>query len=400
MKNSQRNYLVELDLITSRYYTTIVQKPVFLVEQEVIVDGLVTVALLGVVVYSVLISLGVTSYIIYKPKRGERKAGNFEIVIVSKADHRVKNSLLESLRYHTRRFGKVTLVIDEGAPLTGLLRGIRGVRLIIVPSNYRRDLIGKGRALQYFVDCCVERDKWYVFIDDDNLILDDTFLYEIPVYEVEGRVAANGVIIPRPGRSTVAYVMDWIRFMDDILIYRFFTGLIGKPLLGLHGDLLIVKGSVLKEIGFNRRTLTEDFEFTSSLVRSGYKTWQSATRVSIRSPNSVKDLVLQRGRWFKGIFYGIKRAPIGMKILVILRSFTFSIGLFILLLFIPFVYYVGYLWFIVPSGLYYVSTYSYGVYKSRKPILLLLLPFFGFIEASSRIYGFIMVNGYVVIDKN
>jgi cellulose synthase/poly-beta-1,6-N-acetylglucosamine synthase-like glycosyltransferase len=373
---------------------------VFLVEQEVIVDGLVTVALLGVVAYSVLISLGVTGYITYKPKRGERRAGNFEIVIVSKADHRVKNSLLESLRYHTRRFGRVTLVIDEGAPLVGLLRGIRGVRLIIVPSSYRRDLIGKGRALQYFVDCCVERDKWYVFIDDDNLILDDTFLYEIPVYEAEGRVAANGVIIPRPGRSTVAYVMDWIRFMDDILIYRFFTGLIGKPLLGLHGDLLIVKGSVLKEIGFNMRTLTEDFEFASCLVRRGYKTWQSATRVSIRSPNSIKDLVLQRGRWFKGIFYGIKRAPIGMKMLIILRSFTFSVGLFILLLFIPFVYYVGYLWFIVPSGLYYVSTYSYGVYKSGKPILLLLLPFFGVIEASSRIYGFIMVNGYVVIDKN
>jgi len=41
------------------------------------------------------------------------------------------------------------------------------------------------------------------------------------------------------------------------------------------------------------------------------------------------------------------------------------------------------------------------VYTStKKPYLVFLLPFFGIIEASSRVYGFINVNGYVVIDKN
>lgn len=369
-------------------------------EQEALVNSVLTIALFSVVAYSLLISMGLVSYIIYKPKKGSRRAEEVEIVIVSKADHRVKNSLLESIRYHVKKYGRIIVVVDEGAPLIDMIRKIKGVELVIVPSKYRRDLVGKGRALQYFVDCCVNPDKWYVFIDDDNLILDDSFLYEIPVYDKEGYVAANGILVPRPGSSTIAFVMDWIRFMDDILIYRFFTGLLGKPLIGLHGDLLIVKGRVLKEIGFNRRTLTEDFEFASELIKRGYKTWQSATRVSIKSPNNLKDLMLQRGRWFKGIVYGIKRAPLGMKIVVLLRSFTFSIGFFLLLLLFPIAYYVGYLWFIVPSGLYYVTTYSYGIYKSKKPYLVFLLPFFGIIEASSRVYGFINVNGYVVIDKN
>ncbi|MEM0001674.1 MAG: glycosyltransferase family 2 protein [Desulfurococcaceae archaeon] len=368
--------------------------------QNPMVNSILSAALIGIIAYSVLITLGLTSYVVYKPRRDRKRARNVEIVIVSKADYKVKNSLMETVEYHVKKYGKVIVVVDEGAPLTNLLTRRHGVKLIEVPSNYRRDLIGKGRALQYFVDCCVDENKWYVFIDDDNLILDDSFLYEIPFYEKEGYVAANGVLVPRPGRSNVAYVMDWIRFMDDILLYRFFTGLLGKPLLGLHGDLLIAKGKVLKEIGFNRKTLTEDFEFASELVKKGYKTWQSATKVSIKSPNSVKDLVLQRGRWFKGLVYGIRRCPIGMKIIVILRSFTFSVGFLLLMIFLPLVSYIGLLWFILPSGIYYMSTYTYGVYKSKKPYLIFLLPFFGIIEATSRLYGFISVNGYIVIDKN
>jgi len=369
-------------------------------EQNPVLSGLLSAVLVSAIAYSMLISLGVVAYVLYKPRRSSSRAENFEIVIVSKADHKVKNSLLESVSYHINRYGRVTVVIDEGAPLQSVLERNKRIKLVVVPSNYRLDLIGKGRALQYFIDCCVDENKWYVFIDDDNLILDDSFLHEIPIYEKLGYVAANGVLVPRPGLSTISYVMDWVRFMDDLLIYRFFTGLLGKPLLGLHGDLLIVKGKVLKEIGFNKRSLTEDFEFAAELIRRGYKTWQSATRVSIKSPNNLIDLMKQRGRWFKGVLIGLKRAPAPMKLVVVLRSFTFSIGLLVLFMLLPVAYYIGYIWFFVPSSLYYVTTYSYGVYKSRKPHFILLLPFFGIIEATSRLYGLIAVNSFVVIDKN
>lgn len=368
--------------------------------RDLLVEGLVGAVLVGVLAYSTLISLGIANYLLYKPKRGYKRTDNIEIVVVSKANHKVRNSLLEVVRYHVNKFGKITIVVDEEAPLIPLLRRLRGIKLVEVPANYRRDLIGKGRALQYFVDCCVERNKWYAFIDDDNLIIDDSFMYEIPIYEKDGYVAANGVLVPRPGRSTIAYVMDWIRYMDDLLLYRFFTGSLKKPLLGLHGDLMIVKGSVLKEIGFHRRTLTEDFEFAAELVRRGYKTWQSATKVSIKSPSSVRDLILQRGRWFKGIVEGIKRCPVKMKLIVLLRSFTFGVGFLLLLLLAPVVSYIGLIWFIIPGSIYYMSTYTYGVYKAKKPYLILLIPLFGLIEATSRVYGLINVNEYVVIDKN
>jgi len=370
------------------------------VVRDYVVDGIVTLILLSALSYSLLISMGAFSYFTYRPRRGSTRARNVEIVIVSKASEKVKNSLYEVLRYHVEKYGRVLLIVDEEAPLLPRLRGLRGVELIVVPSNYRRDLMGKGRALQYFVECCVDPSKWYVFIDDDNLILDDSFLYEIPVYEKLNYVAANGILIPRPGKSTVAYIMDWIRFVDDLFLFRFFTGLLGKPLLGLHGDLLIVKGNVLREVGFTKRTLTEDFEFAKELVKRGYKTWQSSTKVSIRSPNSVRDLIAQRGRWFKGVVTGMRGSPLLMKIVVIVRGFTFTVGVLVLMFLLPAISYIGYFWFIVPAGLYYAGTYIYGVYNSRKPHMIFLVPFFGFIEAVSRVYGLVNVNNYVVIDKN
>ncbi|MEM1667913.1 MAG: glycosyltransferase family 2 protein [Desulfurococcaceae archaeon] len=366
-------------------------------------SGVLYFILTSMIIYSTLISLGIVAHITYKQRRSASKASNFEIVIVSKADSRVKKSLLESVRYHVGRFGRVVVVVDEGAELIPHLRSIKGVKLVVVPSNYRRDLVGKGRALQYFVDCCVDSSKWYVFIDDDNLIIGDDFQHEIPEYERMGYVAANGILVPRPGKSTLAYVMDWIRFIDDLLIYRFFTGLLARPLIGLHGDLLIVKGSVLKEIGFGRRSLTEDFDFAAELVKRGYKTWQSNTKVSIKSPNSLKDLVLQRGRWFKGIISGIRHCPAGMKLVVVLRSFTFGVGFFMLAVILPILSQLGYTWFILPAlpgGLYYVGTYTYGAYKAKRLHLMIFAPIMGIIEAMSRLYGLLLVKDYVVIDKN
>lgn len=368
-----------------------------------VTDGFLYALMTGMVIYSLLISMGLVAYVVYRPRRGLTKVNNFEVVVVSKADKKVEKSLLETVRYHVLKYKRITVVVDEGAELEPVLRKINGVRLIIVPRNYRKDLVGKGRALQYFVDCCVDSSKWYVLIDDDNLILGDDFLYEIPIYEKQGYVAANGILVPRPGRSTIAYIMDWIRFVDDILIYRLFTGLLAKPLVGLHGDLLIVKGKVLKEIGFTRKSITEDFDFAAELVKRGYKTWQSNTKVSIKSPNSLRDLIKQRGRWFKGIVAGLGRCPLIMKLVVILRGFTFGVGLVILAVALPAISQLGYTWFVlpvIPSSVYYVSTYTYGACKAKKPHLVFLAPFMGLLESFSRLYGLIIVKDFVVIDKN
>lgn len=90
--------------------------------------------------------------------------------------------------------------------------------------------------MQSFVDRHVEDSEWYAFLGDTNKPLDDTFMYEAPLYEAEGHRVTNPVLVPRPGESRSTYVMDWVRTLDGTLVFRLFTGLIGSPHAGFHGE--------------------------------------------------------------------------------------------------------------------------------------------------------------------
>ena len=337
---------------------------------------------------------------VYKPKMADKKADNVDLVIVSVATAKVEKSLMECIT-DAKKFGcKLWVVVDEGAELIPRLREELGDSLVIVPASYRPDLIGKGRAINYFVDNVVSQDRWYAFIDDDNLILDDAFLYEIPYYEKEGYVAMNPILVPRNGRCLLTYIMDFVRYFDDILVYRSFTGLMKRPLVGFHGELLTVKGRVLKEIGFGHASITEDFRFASELVRRGYKVWQSRTRVSIKSPNSVMDLLKQRGRWFNGIISDYRYCPILMKVVVSLRMILWILGIFGSWSLSPlWLLWKAFYWSI-PGGICYLVMYAYGVIKSRRLLYFVFIPIFGIIETISFIAGLRRQKNFVVIDKN
>ncbi len=235
-------------------------------------------------------------------------------------------------------------------------------------------------------------------MDDDNLILDTEFLHEIPYYEEHGYAAMNPVLVMRKGKSNLTYVMDSIRLFDDVTVYRFFTGLLGKPLIGLHGELLCVKGEVLKEIGYDHPTITEDFRFSGELVKRNYKTWQSKTKVSLKSPNSLYDLMRQRGRWFKGIFLELKNVSIPMKVLVGTRVSFWALGIFGSWAFAFLWPLWGPMWPALPGGIAYWLLYCYGAFKSSKWWLIIVIPLIGVVESLSWIFCF-RQKGFVVIDK-
>jgi cellulose synthase/poly-beta-1,6-N-acetylglucosamine synthase-like glycosyltransferase len=180
--------------------------------------------------------------------------------------------------------------------------------------------------MNYFIENKVEPHKWYTFFDDDNMILDDRFLYELPYYEQRGYVACNPVLLTRQGRSTFTTIMDWIRYFEDITVFRFFTGLSKRPWVGLHGEMLTVRGDILKDIGYNKASIAEDFYFATRLIRRNLKVWQSDTRVSLRPPNNIHDLCRQRARWFKGIWQDIKYCPSFMRLIMGYRLISWTCG--------------------------------------------------------------------------
>jgi beta-1,4-mannosyltransferase len=398
------------------------------------VDHLKYLAYFCWAVYSVFVVIGFAGYR-YKAKSGNTKCNYIEFVIPTVANKSVRNSLLECIEQTSNRFPDIPLsiLVDHGSklinefllPLTSSSIGISGliytmfisssiaprpvgkriapIKVVVVPTPYRQDLVGKGRAMNYFIESRVEKDKWYSFIDDDNLILDSSMLYEIPYYEKMGYVACNPVIIPREGRSKVAHIMDYIRRFDDVTIFRFFTGICKIPLLGLHGEMLTVKGSTLKEIGYHRRTLTEDFRFAAESIKQGkMKSWQSSTKISIKSANNIHDLLRQRGRWFKGIAMDLVFCTPAMKAIVGLRMSIWTLGIIGSWALSPlwiFFWRDPTFYFII-GGICPWIAFSVEIIRNKQPLYYIAcVPLFGILESLSPWFG-LKHKKFVVIDKS
>lgn len=333
--------------------------------------------------------LSMVGAIRYTAQRGTDRVENLTFVLVTIASESVRDALFETIEHNRALFDDYpfTVLIDEGADLQPELEAM-DVDLVVVPESYDTRAIAKGRAMQYFVENHVTDEEWYAFLDDDNLIQGREFLYEIPTQEAAERLVMNAVLIPRKGDALIPFVIDHMRTLFDFSFFRTFTGVLGRPYAGLHGELLCARGDVLQDIGFDRKTIVEDFAFADNLVRAGIQTWQSQTRVSILSPHSLADYYTQRSRWFRGKLRWLPRSTPGVIIVTGLIQSVWLLGIFGGWL-------VGGLWFVAGppakvvylypallSAGFYSSMYTIGVARTglRNLPKVVLLPLYATIE--------------------
>lgn len=362
-------------------------------------------------IVTIYVLLGLVGYFFYRKPQRVDKEENVILCITSKANKNVENSLFKSIDYHSAMFENnlIYVLIDEGSELqqrlVDFISDKKNVEIIKVPKSFNCKAIAKGRALQYFNLNYVEKDSWYCFIDDDNLLMDKKFLKEVPYYNLLGYKCANGILYPRLGKSKITFIADHLRYFDDLTIFRL-GAFLKKPLNGLHGELLIIKGDILKEVGFDRYSITEDFAFANEISKKGIKMWQSESKVSILSPHNMKDFIKQRNRWYKGISNDITRSPILTKIFSGIRIIDWKVGVIGSWLLLPF-------WFLMPLPLwwiifntigmvYYYSAYIQGIIKlgGLEDIIkyVYLIPICSTLENISPYYK-TKEKGFVVIEK-
>ncbi len=386
------------------------------------VAGLTVVS--SIAVYSLLTFINIIIFALGNKARGEKENNcinekDVEFVIVSKASENVIDTLIHVINNVRSKFPESNLwiVVDEGSYGITKLKMIKekfNFKLVVVPEKYNKGKF-KARALNYFVENHVKDKKWYVFLDDDSYPVDKNFLCElrsdIPVY--------NGILVPRRGGRLITWMADAVRYYSDITKHRFALQKIRKPIYGLHGELLIAKGWVLKDIGFETDSVSEDSWFASKIVKRKIPTGQVSTRVSILSPATVRDFAKQRGRWFAGRFRDFIRGeyPFPMS-LAYLQELLLALALPTMpfLIIIKIVYRVRIHGLIellgIISGIlgFVLGLISYSVYHiiERKDygklfVIIFLMPLFALLEALGVIYGILnyhkLTKNFVIIDK-
>jgi cellulose synthase/poly-beta-1,6-N-acetylglucosamine synthase-like glycosyltransferase len=211
---------------------------------------------------------------------------NYLVVVVTVGTEKVLPALRETVA-QLRRL-RLRYVVVSSRPLDM-------PNVLVVPKDQDGT---KYKAVRWFALSHARPDTWYIFLDDDSYPLDTKFLQDIAYYGARRYVAGNGVLVPRPGRSALAYALDWIRHFDDLTRFRLALEILRRPVFGMHGELLIIRGDVLRELWpAMSDTVTEDFRLAMELVKRRYRTFQSRTYVSIKSPNSLRDFIRQRARW-------------------------------------------------------------------------------------------------------
>jgi hypothetical protein len=132
-----------------------------------------------------------------------------------------------------------------------------------------------------------------------------------------GKHLAQGILVyPREfSRSRISWYADAVRPGCDISFFAFTTGR-GKPRIGLHGELLLVRASVEAQIGwdFGSRTIVEDAEFAMRFCDAypGRSAWFTACSYGA-SPATVTDFVRQRERWVWGMLTLLTQQSISLR---------------------------------------------------------------------------------------
>jgi beta-1,4-mannosyltransferase len=210
------------------------------------------------------------------------------------------------------------------------------VRVLYVPSRYRTRCGAerKARANQWMNEVreWVREDRtdvWVLHMDDDTGIGPDTppalarVINDNPAGRRDRADLAQGVLTYPRGFAFRfwPWIADAIRPGSDLSLFRLSTGR-GRPFIGAHGELLLVRASTEARIGwdFGRHlSITEDANF--ALLFAGLpecrSTWFPARSYG-SSPESLRDLVMQRRRWSRGLVHVVlnRKIPLRRRVLL------------------------------------------------------------------------------------
>lgn len=234
------------------------------------------------------------------PKTGTKR--HFAAIIAARNEEAVIENLLDSLKKqnYPQDLLDIIVVADNCTDHTADVARAAGA---IVYERFNKIKVGKGFVLQFvFERILKERDIYDAFcvFDADNVV-DKQFFNEMnKVIDAGYEVAQGYRDMKNPSDSWVSGGHSIFYWMEN----RFFNS--ARDFLGLsstiNGTGFMVTASLIKEIGYDTYTCTEDIEFTIQSVLAGRRVgWAPNAKVYDEQPVTLSQSMRQRIRWTNGL---------------------------------------------------------------------------------------------------
>ena len=230
---------------------------------------------------------------------------------------RVTESILRLAPANMINF-RIDLIIEQDSEAKSELKKImhneKKVSIIEVPRDYTtpHGTKYKARASHFATELRTKlkenhSDVYIYHLDDDTHVGKDTIssIAEFIETEHNNKYLAQG-ILTFPYQLSMSWFCkraDGIRPIDDITRFKLFTGDLGTPMAGLHGEHLLIRADIEEEIGWDfGPTLAEDAYFGLSFAQKYPGKSASLNSYSYgASPANLRDFIKQRKRWATGI---------------------------------------------------------------------------------------------------
>lgn len=258
----------------------------------------------------------------------QSKNPTVSIIVPVKNEEKVISRLLNallSLHYPSSKM-EIVVVNDESADKTGEICDEFAKCYPQVKVFNRPKSTTKAAALNFGV-----RHSAGTFIatfDADSVPEPDALLKAVKYFEDPNVAAVQGRICSVNANENM---LTKLLYYEGIVQYEGYIR--GKDSLnlfvGLAGTCQFIRRSVLEEIScWNEKNLSEDVELSLRLTENDYSIkYASDVRTWEESPNSIKSLVKQRARWYRGnIEMGLKFGKLLKKLT--LRRFDAEMTLF------------------------------------------------------------------------
>lgn len=230
---------------------------------------------------------------------------------------RVIDSIIEYAPKHLKNW-RIDIVTEEGAAGLTTIKQIYSsvqIRILVVPKNYQtpKKTKYKARANQYALEIRrnegENKNNIFVYhLDDDTAVGEDTIKsIAFFITSDKGQYHAAQGILAFPWQLSGSFfsrLADSIRPADDLTRFYFFTGFLRKPLVGFHGEHLLLRSSIEDEIGwdFGPTVKVEDAYFALHFSHRYPKKTTFLDSYSYgASPETIRDLIKQRRRWSSGL---------------------------------------------------------------------------------------------------